>query len=134
MNSSDGSMRTSRDYIWRESEVGYGEGTEGGHEAAITVSALGFTNLGVEEGGSSWRVSWSIAIKRFNPWALGVPSPTFGMPPSRGYGIARGFQPNLVIGHLRFDHQAILVHITSSGLERIGYRLHDVLERHSHLL
>src|SRR4029077_10585543 len=24
---------------------------------------------------------WSIAIKRFNPWAVGVPSPTLGIPP-----------------------------------------------------
>ena len=26
---------------------------------------------------------WSTAIKRFNPWALGVLSPTFGIPPSK---------------------------------------------------
>jgi len=50
--------------------------------------------------------------------------------PEQGDRSAGGFQPNLVIGHLRFDHQAILVHITLGGFQRIGDRLHDLLERH----
>ena len=54
--------------------------------------------------------------------------------PEQGDRIAGGFQPNLVIGHLGFDHQAILVHITLRGPESIGDRLHDLLERHPHPL
>jgi len=58
------------------------------------------------------------------------PFPNLRNTTEQGDAIACGFQSNLVIGHQGFDHQAVLVHITLGGLERIGDRLHDVHERH----